>query len=203
MKEILKNKLLIIFLIAFLVASFTCSCFYSVYASETLTYEGKDGKLNEFIVNDNLLSTAKYIMVFSLKNCDACYLFYSNKPMKVSVSNNMYTVYGEGFKALSGGVSNHVPSSDEDYSTTVAEVKFAGITDSRIFYANFNVYDTEGKLVFQGAPLEEVELMRATQVEEIPQQINRVLMIVIPIFLLIFGTLLVLYLIRSKNLLHL
>lgn len=62
-------------------------------------------------------------------------------------------------------------------------------------------------VVFQGAPQVEevpkVELMKATQVEEIPQQIVAIVMIVLPIFLAIFGVLLVLYLIKSKNLLQL
>lgn len=63
-------------------------------------------------------------------------------------------------------------------------------------------------LVFQGAPqaqgeVVQVELMKPTQVQEIPQQIVAVVMIVLPIFLGIFGVLLVLYLIKSKNLLQL
>lgn len=63
------------------------------------------------------------------------------------------------------------------------------------------------RLVFQIAPQVEevpkVELMKATQVEEIPQQIVAIVTIVLPIFLAIFGVLLVLYLIKSKNLLQL
>lgn len=74
--------------------------------------------------------------------------------------------------------------------------------------SNRPIYSFDGSsVVFQGAPQVEevpkVELMKATQVEEIPQQIVAVVMIVLPIFLAIFGVLLVLYLIKSKNLLQL
>ena len=62
-----------------------------------------------------------------------------------------------------------------------------------------------GDVVFQGAPLPitQVELMKPIQVEEIPAQIVGIVKIVLPIFLIIFGVLLVLYLIKSKNLLQL
>ena len=73
------------------------------------------------------------------------------------------------------------------------------------YYSNFDVLDSSGNVVFQKAPQEtfQVELMKPTQVEEIPAQIVGIVKIVLPIFLTIFGVLLVLYLIKSKNLLQL
>lgn len=79
--------------------------------------------------------------------------------------------------------------------------------DINIEYSNSDIL-YNSNVVFQGAPQAQgeavqVELMKPTQVQEIPQQIVAVVMIVLPIFLGIFGVLLVLYLIKSKNLLQL
>lgn len=82
-------------------------------------------------------------------------------------------------------------------------------TINLIDYGNHDICNSStNEVVFQGAPQAQegavqVELMKPTQVQEIPQQILAVVMIVLPIFLGIFGVLLVLYLIKSKNLLQL
>lgn len=86
--------------------------------------------------------------------------------------------------------------------------------DTVCVYSNHDVYyynpsdktvDLE-TVVFQGAPQEQevtqVELMKPIQVQEIPQQIAGILAIALPIFLVIFGVLLLLYLLKSKNLLN-
>lgn len=71
-------------------------------------------------------------------------------------------------------------------------------------YSTHDIHDLEGNVVFTGAPQRDrVELVKAIQVEEIPQQMVGILEIVLIPCLIIFGTLLVLYLIRSKNLLNL
>lgn len=58
--------------------------------------------------------------------------------------------------------------------------------------------------VFQGAPRTQVEpLTEITQVEEIQPVVAKIVGLVLPACLTIFGTLLVLYLIKSKNLLQL
>lgn len=67
-----------------------------------------------------------------------------------------------------------------------------------------NIINT-GTLVFPGAPLPipMVEPMEVGKVEELPTLIIQIVEMIIPVFLIIFGTLLVLYLIKSKNLLQL
>ena len=63
----------------------------------------------------------------------------------------------------------------------------------------------KNEILFQGAPLPipMVEPMEVSKVEELPTLIIQIVEMIIPVFLIIFGTLLVLYLIKSKNLLQL
>ena len=68
--------------------------------------------------------------------------------------------------------------------------------------SNYDVYTEDGDLVFQGAPVT-VEPMEMKQVEEILPEMWKIVQMIIPACLLIFGTLLVVYLIKSKNLLQL
>ena len=73
-----------------------------------------------------------------------------------------------------------------------------------IFLADSFKTPASDKVFFQGPPKgEELTLMNPMQVEEIPSLITQVIMIILPITLTIFGTLLVVFLIKSKNLLHL
>lgn len=101
-----------------------------------------------------------------------------------------------------------------NYTTGSGLSNDKALSCSGVIYANNNIYRLDNssgitnELVFQGAPQAQgeavqVELMKPTQVQEIPQQIVAIVMIVLPIFLGIFGVLLVLYLIKSKNLLQL
>lgn len=72
-------------------------------------------------------------------------------------------------------------------------------------YSNYDIVDkNSGELVFQKAPLTQmVTPMEVGKVEELPTLIIQIVEMIIPAFLIIFGTLLVLYLIKSKNLLQL
>ncbi len=63
------------------------------------------------------------------------------------------------------------------------------------------IYNSDGTLFFPRPP--QVTLMRPTQVEEIPSVITKILIILIPVGLIIFGTLCLVYLLSSKKWLHL
>ena len=102
-----------------------------------------------------------------------------------------------------------------DFSTdsyaSVSEGSWGSWIDSTILYPSRSLLYSnsdiliEGtdKVVFQGAPQTQVEpLMEITQVEEIQPAVAKIVGLVLPACLIIFGTLLVLYLIRSKNLLQ-
>lgn len=81
---------------------------------------------------------------------------------------------------------------------------FINFSNSSFVYSNHTIFkkDTD-EVVFQKPPQTTVSLMGEMKAEEIPQLILTILEIIIPIFLTIFGMLFVIYLIRSKNLLHL
>lgn len=72
-------------------------------------------------------------------------------------------------------------------------------------YLGNGLYEITDEILFQGAPLPipMVEPMEVGKVEELPTLIIQIVEMIIPVFLIIFGTLLVLYLIKSKNLLQL
>ncbi len=65
-----------------------------------------------------------------------------------------------------------------------------------IMASNYDIYTEEGDLVFQGALSQVVTIPGITQVEEIPQVMEQVLTILIPIGLIVFSIGLVIYLTR-------
>ena len=69
-------------------------------------------------------------------------------------------------------------------------------------YSNFDVKDIDGNVVFQGAQAV-VQPMEIQRVEEILPEMWAIARTIIPICLAVFGVLLVVYLIKSKNLLQL
>ena len=113
---------------------------------------------------------------------------YANYPSSFDFSG--YNVGDTFFSHYNGGIG-----SDSSLSGSM----------TTIVYSNHTIFtdSSETEEVFHPAPQEKVELMKAIQPEGIPQQILQILAIVLPIFLGIFGVLLVLYLIRSKILLPL
>lgn len=161
-------------------------------------------------INDVSYEVSSFIQtfdkIFIITDGSSYYLFVMPYDSDIVVNGLLYCSSGSFYQATTATRSiSELLSFGEDNFTSFSGGSFGYGRD--IYYTNFNVYDTDGNLVFQGAPQVEevpkVELMKATQVEEIPQQIIAVVMIVLPIFLAIFGVLLVLYLIKSKNLLQL
>lgn len=143
---------------------------------------------------------------------------YSNVFLKDSGGSehfvNLYTKDSNNEDSCINGSNGLLYYYDQSSNSWVQWSSFNGSTNASyrfpyfdLIYSTHDVFDSSSNLVFQGAPQVEevpkVELMKATQVEEIPQQIVTIVMIVLPIFLAIFGVLLVLYLIKSKNLLQL
>ncbi len=141
-----------------------------------------------------------------------------------NLNDNYFAVYcsNEPFKMISDGSGYYKPDlsvADVYYYNSIYQ-NFIDLDVSNLdiyqknptsfssfsifMYSNFDVYVGNSK-VFQRTPLpaKGVQLMKPTQVEEIPGQIVGIVKIVLPIFLSIFGILLVLYLIKSKNLLQL
>lgn len=229
MKYFFKNKLLIILV---LIALFITSMCSSVFASTTIEVNEDTHSqvvlpdlLDDFtyaLVLINPLDSATQQNIVGT-------LYFSNSPIYYDGgSTNNSNTYFKNYifptdyyykKQLfipntSGSVldMSQYTLDDFDYLLTGATGNTSRVSNI-ILYSKTDVYyyDTSNsvltdEVVFQGAPqvqTPQVELMKATQVEEILPQIIAVVEIVLPIFLGIFGVLLVLYLIKSKNLLHL
>lgn len=199
MKEILQNKLLIIFLIVFILIGTICS---SVYAVD-LNHNGTVYSVPEY---NHLLDSNNYFMflnkfkdVFLLVSYGEKNIFVDTLKDNVIVGYN-YKVYRIDKDKNSWFLFTEAPDDGGQYKPTDIFYLFFNTMD--IYKANwidFVGYEFTDEVVFQGAP-QKVELVQAMKVEEIPQKITQIIMIILPIFLLIFGTLLVIYLIRSKNL---
>lgn len=73
-----------------------------------------------------------------------------------------------------------------------------------ILYSSQDIYNYSGDLVFQGAPqvTTQVEPMKIQQVEELALAVVKIVTPILPACLTVFGVLLVVYLIKSKNLLQ-
>lgn len=226
MKEILKNKLFIIIsLVIILVTFITSSCF----ASDEISFHNTNSNLDITMELFSEITNFDYFIVTpGFDNADYYKNYYvflcsdnpiyldidtsSNSAIRPSILGNSKIYRVEVNKGTTNITINNSTITLKNtfnpstYSTLSSGNGLYNIID----YANHTIYKnpSSDEVVFQGAPQAQgeavqVELMKPTQVQEIPQQIVAVVMIVLPIFLGIFGVLLVLYLIKSKNLLQL
>lgn len=206
----LTHKFLPVLSLFLLVLFLLCS---SSFASDTYTYTYvKDDITYNFYNLPVDISTYEYVFYNNFNNN----IYFSHEKIYISgnydstryyikCSSDWYCFYGMDGGSIQDGVCNNyfVTNKFLSYSSSTEDQ----LTKDEIVFSTYDICDKSGNVVFQGAPQVEeapkVELMKATQVEEIPQQIAGILGIALPIFLTIFGILLVLYLIKSKNLLHL
>ena len=221
MQNLIKNKFFIIInLTICLFAIFTFS-YVNASNNENVVYNNDDGDI-QVILPSGLGTNYNYYLI------TACYsggnhqvlVFCSNSYFKFypqtdgSYNKIINTIDGSPFYFFSKSQNISLPydfsSSIVDFNNPTSNCKTSDVVcvASNSFLCNTNVYDNNNNLVFQAPPqqveeVNRVELMKPTQVQEIPQQIVAIVMIVLPIFLGIFGVLLVLYLIKSKNLLQL
>ena len=85
---------------------------------------------------------------------------------------------------------------DNNWKSFGTNNEFNFYFDTYSYYTSNDIYDTSGELVFQGAPAQVVKIPGIQQVEEIPQVMEQVLRILIPIGLIVFLIGLVIYLTR-------
>lgn len=157
-----------------------------IFLSNFPIYTDESG---EYLVNSNVGEGGKYLRLF-------CYPYYNSKvALDLSKIPKEFDFSTDPNSNCSAGVvrDGHIKYSG------------SGLSPSRdLLYSNCDIL-VEGtdKVVFQGAPRAQVEpLMEITQVEEIQPVVAKIVDLVLPACLIIFGTLLVLYLIKSKNLLQ-
>lgn len=214
-KEILTHKILPIISVFILSLFILCTSCFAANNEFVVDYNYVTDSKATIIIDDSILSQYNYycFCVYKANGSEAiCEVFLSNEPLNFEFSDTVnetklygcfdfLRLYGSSSDLLFDFSNTHQSFTNQDFSSN--GYSFNHSYD--LVYSSYDIYDLSGNLVFQGAPQEvaKVELMKATQVEEIPQQILGVVKIMVPIFLAIFGVLLVLYLIKSKNLLHL
>lgn len=214
----LKNRIFLILVIFFIVllGMITNSyCAFEVEMSDgkKLAFENppNDGNPDFFIwyVNTDAVNNSYFYLTYNSIYCNVGFLD-GESPLVCFDKNT-----GSWF----AGINVYIIKADKlDGSFTLLQEKqtsFGVDLSSTSFYSSKNIYDCHrdsnrnfvlgDKLLFQGAPLPipMVEPMEVSKVEELPTLIIQIVEMIIPAFLIIFGTLLVLYLIKSKNLLNL
>lgn len=199
----LKNKFfLIILLFLFLVLLCTNS-----FASFDFTYGGvsysypdipTDNSHSNYIITnpDNLEFDCLFLFPSDLSNLSG------NDHVTTSGNIDNFTV--SFYLNNAGGLKVYYYYPDTSswvYHHTLNAASAIYSTDN-ILYSSFDLITEDGVTVFQGAPVT-VEPMEMKQVEEILPEIWKIATMILPGCLLIFGMLLVVYLIKSKNLLQL
>jgi len=220
MKNIFKNKILILFLLfVILTISISLNCF----ASYDLTVQDRDNKTYTFSLSDELM-TPKYFYVYYYKSTtsyrmDILGYVCSDYEFRVSYYNSNGSthkkfVFIDGFYHdlkyyQTQGMSYHSPFEveiDKFNKLTLNDLKTDSLPSysptyfdiGSFIYSNTDIKDIDGNVFFQPTPqlVGEVTIPEITQVEEIPQVVSKVLEMIIPIGLTIFGIGLLILLMR-------
>lgn len=202
MRDLLKNKL---FIVLSLVIIFVSILYGNTFASF------------DIITNDNTTYTVfdkpddgnKYFILFF--HSDYMCMITSSVPIfhGFDVHGNSSTCYrGKDmhlYYSKSGDYSSFLYENTSSFYTYAYDNhEYMWTASSSIYflenllYSNHDIVNGSGTVVFQGAPVTvgQVTIPAITQVEEIPQAMNKVLKIMIPIGLIVFSIGLVIYLVR-------
>lgn len=95
-------------------------------------------------------------------------------------------------------IKSYLETLDFNNFTEIGGLTGNSLNPSNIYISSENIFDKNGNLVFQVAPVtvEQLTIPEITQVEEIPQIMNKVLKLIIPIGLIVFFAGLLIYLVR-------
>lgn len=178
------NKTLILTLLIFLFLSLFTSCF----ASFSIIYNN-----TEYTVPDLPEGLNYYLIQRSTNNW--FYLFYSNSPItymesdrKVVVSNGGYYYFYSGW-AISRGweiVSYNLTGNTGNTALTI----------DTFAYANYDIYDIEDNVVFQGPLSAKYRIPAITETTQLTGVISKTMRLMIPIGLVVFGIGLLIYFVR-------
>lgn len=217
----MKNKLLISFILFIIILSFfTCS-----FASSVFPFEFYDGQSYDIEIDTSIISRPYFILfahntgnstAVSFFVCDEELMFYQDtgsdfrslfiKDRRDGYSSLNASDYNLKYFLLSSNKNYSISSLLSYISTktfdnlnvpsTCGYLESMPLDENYIIYSNYDVYTSSGKLLFQGAPVNQVKIPAIQQVEEIPQVMEQVLQILIPIGLIVFSVGLVIYLTR-------
>lgn len=220
MQKIFENKLFIILCLSVLVLfSFvtSCSASYEITLNEQVykfpdEFGKHDYKLFCYMNGFNGTGTNQQVLIAC---SDTPFKVYQLTPGQQVRFVNESTFYKYTYSVGTGG--NHQFEDIYDFSSNTMSLYdnynsyYKGyIVDFMFFNCDYSVYSThdvldlDGNVVFTGAPVgDRLEPMEMRQVEEIPQAVVEIIKMTLIPCLIIFGTLLVLFLLRSKNFLSL
>ncbi len=205
----LRNKFVLIAIVLILLI-FTLSC--SVFASYTINGD-YDGQHYEISLPDSL-SEFNYKLIFVVKKGDYYWpdIFLSNDSFSF-IGDKDYPGYVRLSLSREGQeVFRYSPGRGQsDVGACLSQISSFDISSFELTSTFFCVYKVENVFFasqpissfFPTAPQMVEPLTEITQVEEIQPAVVKIVGIVLPVCLMIFGVLLVLYLIKSKNLLQL
>ena len=204
----LKNKLLISFIL-FIIFIYCLTGFSSASSYTTIVTNGvreddtwtiniplADYNCSYYVIFDNLMTN---------DNDRAFVCYISSLPLTWKskyVSKYDNTIYNPVGYSSDDVVlySSFVATDIEDYTAIFSgfskPVYGSEYQNYNIMASNYDIYTEEGDLVFQGALSQVVTIPGITQVEEIPQVMEQVMTILIPIGLIVFSIGLVIYLTR-------
>lgn len=192
---LLKNKLLIIFLLLIVFLFSFSNSIFAVSCDYTFTYNDK-----EYSINEDILSQFSFLLV--CKNASGYVFLLSNAPITYSIEYDFKFYCNSDFYYYSGSEATVTlyPNLSLEDLTYISDgslgFNHTGLSNGSIVYASEDIYNENGELVFQGAPAQVVKIPGIQQVEEIPQVMEQVLRILIPIGLIVFSIGLVIYLTR-------
>lgn len=211
----LKNKIFLILVIFFIVllgmiTNSYCALEIEMSDGEKVTFENppNDGNPDFFVYHFSSESSGNGYMFLTYDSISYNFGYYDGVFICFDNTGKLF----EGIKVYKIYSSNLNGYFEPSYDT--ASVGFPS-SSIRSFYSTKDIYECYqndnfkyvlgSQILFQGAPLPipMVIPMEVSKVEELPTLIIQIVEMIIPAFLIIFGTLLVLYLIKSKNLLQL
>lgn len=222
MNKIFNNKVFMVFIfLALFVLSLSCSSFAADDTNEYKVYMPCLSKDITVSLDKRYFDNNYYFITAHPSQCSV-FIVSSQYPLGYHKNDDGGIVWGykgntsyscidlieNGSKYVSkfeyGNefISSHKFSSDK-------YAGYGGGICGDIVSANYDVYNFDASsdtitndVVFHVAPARVEPLKEITQVEEIQPAITKIVGLVLPACLIIFGTLLVLYLIKSKNLLQ-
>ena len=179
----LKNKLFIIFLFSFLfLLLLVTDCFgFNVdYNKEVYTFP--DVEPNNFnVCGVYNFSNNFWIIVFS----------FNKEP---------YYDSSTGYLKFSGQYTKFIYKSEDGkyYSETSSSglASFYQISEN-LLYSNFDIKDKDGTVVFQKPVLQVV--VELETIQELPTLVKRLMIIILPVGLIVFSAVLLIFLVRSKK----
>lgn len=213
----MKNKFILIVLIVFMLVS----CCSFTFASWDITL---NDEIYKFPTEFSEHSYKAFFYWNGLDSSSGLYyrrggLFSSDTPFYIAESsdNNFVVCSDSPYYFCSIDSSNNSPIDDiydfSSYELTLNDsynTYYKGYSQaiyvssvSVTYYSSHDIYNVKDILFFQGAPLQEVELMKIRQVEEIPPMITLLVETVLIPILMIVGVLLIVYLVRYKIFSHL